>query len=122
MPGGSILCASKSGHAQVLKCLHTEFGLAAEDAHAWNNEPLRWASQRGHLEVVKYLLEKDTAKGISKQAYNKILRADKFYSKGLQRIEDYLEPIMKVADPDRIVSVLLQSAKEGATRINAIKK
>jgi len=63
-----------------------------------------------------------TAKGISKQAYNKILRADKFYSKGLQRIEDYLEPIMKVADPDRIVSVLLQSAKEGATRINAIKK
>ena len=63
-----------------------------------------------------------TAKGISKEAYNKILRADKFYSKGLKRIEDYLQPIMKVADPDRIVSTLLNSAKEGASRINAIKK
>ena len=38
------------------------------------------------------------------------------------RIDDYLEPIMKIADPDRIVSTLLNSAKEGATRVNAIKK
>jgi len=80
---------------------------------------------KAQLKMIYGALSEDlklTAKGISKQAYNKILRADKFYSKGLQRIEDYLEPIMKVADPDRIVSVLLQSAKEGATRINAIKK
>ena len=49
-------------------------------------------------------------------------KANKFYSKGLERIDDYLEPIMKIADPDRIVSTLLNSAKEGATRVNAIKK
>ena len=80
---------------------------------------------KAQLKMIYGALSEDlklTAKGISKEAYNKILRADKFYSKGLQRIEDYLQPIMKVADPDRIVSVLLQSAKEGATRINAIKK
>ena len=40
----------------------------------------------------------------------------------MKRIESYLEPITKVADPDRIASLLLNSAKEGSTRINAIKK
>ena len=49
-------------------------------------------------------------------------RANKFYNTGLQRIDDFLEPIMKVADPDRIVSIMLNSAREGASRINAIKK
>ena len=80
---------------------------------------------KAQLKMIYGALSEDlklTAKGISKEAYNKILRADKFYSKGLKRIEDYLQPIMKVADPDRIVSTLLNSAKEGASRINAIKK
>ena len=80
---------------------------------------------KAQLKMIYGALSEDlklTAKGISKEAYNKILRADKYYSKGLKRIEDYLQPIMKVADPDRIVSTLLNSAKEGASRINAIKK
>ena len=80
---------------------------------------------KAQLKLIYGALSEDlklTAKGISKQAYNKILRADKYYSKGLKRIEDYLQPITKVGDPDRIVSVLLNSAKEGASRINAIKK
>ena len=80
---------------------------------------------KAQLKMIYGALSEDlklTAKGISKQAYNKILRADKYYSKGLKRIEDYLQPITKVGDPDRIVSVLLNSAKEGASRINAIKK
>ena len=80
---------------------------------------------KAQLKMIYGALSEDlklTAKGISKEAYNKILRADKFYSKGLKRIEDYLQPIMKVADPDRIVSTLLNSAKEGVSRINAIKK
>ena len=80
---------------------------------------------KAQLKLIYGALSEDlklTAKGISKQAYNKILRADKYYSKGLKRIEDYLQPITKVGDPDRIVSILLNSAKEGASRINAIKK
>ena len=80
---------------------------------------------KAQLKLIYGALSEDlklTAKGISKKAYNKILRADKYYSKGLKRIEDYLQPITKVGDPDRIVSVLLNSAKEGASRINAIKK
>ena len=80
---------------------------------------------KAQLKLIYGALSEDlklTAKGISTQAYNKILRADKYYSKGLKRIEDYLQPITKVGDPDRIVSVLLNSAKEGASRINAIKK
>ena len=80
---------------------------------------------KAQLKLIYGALSEDlklTAKGISKQAYNKILRAHKYYSKGLKRIEDYLQPITKVGDPDRIVSILLNSAKEGASRINAIKK
>ena len=80
---------------------------------------------KAQLKLIYGALSEDlklTAKGISKKAYNKILRADKYYSKGLKRIEDYLQPITKVGDPDRIVSILLNSAKEGASRINAIKK
>jgi len=53
---------------------------------------------------------------------NALSRANNYYNSGLKRIDNYLEPIAKTADPDRIASLLINSGKEGATRLNAIKK
>jgi len=53
---------------------------------------------------------------------NALSRANKYYKSGLNRIDNYLEPIFKTSDPDRIASLLLNTGKEGATRLNAIKK
>jgi hypothetical protein len=58
----------------------------------------------------------------NQKGLNDLLRANKYYQSGLQRIENYLEPISKVADPDKISSLLINSGKEGASRLNAIKK
>ena len=55
---------------------------------------------------------------LKKQFY----RANKFYEAGLKRIDDYLKPIINIADPDRIASTLINSGKEGVTRLRAIKK
>ena len=53
---------------------------------------------------------------------NALSRANNYYKSGLNRIDNYLEPIYKNSDPDRIASLLLNTGKEGATRLNAIKK
>ena len=53
---------------------------------------------------------------------NAFSRANNYYNSGLKRIDNYLAPIAKIADPDRISSLLLNTGKEGASRLNAIKK
>jgi len=55
-------------------------------------------------------------------AEKSINNANKFYEKGLKRIDDYLKPIINIADPDKIASTLINSGKEGVTRIRAVKK
>ena len=58
----------------------------------------------------------------NKKGLNALNRANNYYKTGLKRIENYLSPIAKIADPDRISSLLLNTGKEGASRLNAIKK
>ena len=53
---------------------------------------------------------------------NALTRANKYYQSGLKRVDDYLLPIAKTADPDRIASLLINTGKEGSSRLNAIKK
>ena len=53
---------------------------------------------------------------------NALSRANKYYQSGLKRVDDYLLPIAKTADPDRIASLLINTGKEGSSRLNAIKK
>jgi len=55
-------------------------------------------------------------------AEKSITRANKFYEAGLKRIDDYLKPIINIADPDKIASTLINSGKEGVTRLRGIKK
>jgi hypothetical protein len=81
---------------------------------------------KAQLKLIYGALSEDLKAGAKQlggqKALNAFTRSNKFYQSGLKRIESYLEPITKVADPDRIASLLLNSAKEGSTRINAIKK
>ena len=53
---------------------------------------------------------------------NALTRANNYYNSSLKRIDNYLAPISKIADPDKISSLLLNTGKEGASRLNAIKK
>jgi len=53
---------------------------------------------------------------------NALTRANNYYNSGLKRIDNYLAPISKIADPDRVSSLLLNTGKEGASRLNAVKK
>jgi len=80
---------------------------------------------KAQLKLVYGALSEDMkalAKAKGTKAFNAYTRANKYYQSGIQRIEDFLEPINRVADPDRLTSLLLNTGKEGATRINAVKK
>ena len=52
---GALGEACYYGHLEVVKYLHTEFGLTADDARTLHDEALTYACENGHLEVVKYL-------------------------------------------------------------------
>ena len=82
--------------------------------------------EKAQLKLVYKALSDDLGKGIAKNGGKKgtraYKRANSFYKSGLKRIDDYLEPIYKTGDPDKITSLLMNSAKEGYTRVNAIKK
>jgi len=79
---------------------------------------------KAQLKTIYGLLSEDiklSLKGNVK-GLNALSRANKYYQAGLKRVDDYLEPIAKTADPDRIASILINTGKEGASRLNAIKK
>jgi len=81
---------------------------------------------KGQLKQVYGAISEDlkiAAKKLGGNAAEKaIIRANKFYEGGLKRIDDYLKPIINIADPDKIASTLINSGKEGVTRLRAIKK
>ena len=80
---------------------------------------------KAQLKLIYGALSKDLdvlAKEQGEQAVNALNRANKYYNAGITRIDDFLEPLNRVADPDRLVSLLLASGKEGSSRINALKK
>ena len=87
--------------------------------------PLVSDVDKGSLKLVYKAISDDLlsfTKSQGSKAANTYNRANNYYRSGLDRIENYLEPIQRVADPDKLTSILLSSSKEGATRINAIKK
>lgn len=55
------------------------------------------------------------------KAVKALNRANKVYQAGLAKIETFLQPIYNKANPDLLVRELMASAREGATRLNAIK-
>jgi len=81
---------------------------------------------KGQLKLIYGALSEDLKIAAKKYggvaAEKTITRANKFYEAGLKRIDDYLKPIIKAADPDKIASTIINSGKEGVTRIRAIKK
>lgn len=81
--------------------------------------------EKGQLKLIYKALSEDLKIAAKKyggdKAVKEVINANKFYSKGLQRIEDYLQPIVNAADPDKLVMSLLSSGKEGATRLNAVR-
>ena len=80
---------------------------------------------KAQLKLIYGALSKDlddVAREQGKQAVNALNRANKYYNAGLTRIDNFLEPLNRVADPDRLVALLMASGREGASRINALKK
>ena len=81
---------------------------------------------KGQLKLIYGALSEDLKAAIKKfggdEAERAFIRANKFYAGGIKRIEDYLKPIMNIGDPDRIVRTLLNSGKEGVTKLRAVKR
>ena len=81
---------------------------------------------KGNLKLIYGALSEDLKIAAKKyggdKAVNAITRANKFYEAGLKRIDNYLKPIIKKADPDKIVQDLINSGKEGVTRLRGVKK
>ena len=77
--------------------------------------------EKGQLKLIYKALSEDLKIAAKKyggtKAVGELNRANKFYQAGLKRIEDYLQPIVNIADPDRIVSNLLNASKEGVTKL-----
>ena len=63
--------------------------------------------EKGQLKLIYKALSEDLKIAAKKyggdKAVKEVINANKFYSKGLQRIEDYLQPIVNTADPDKLV-------------------
>ena len=59
--------------------------------------------EKGQLKLIYKALSEDLKIAAKKyggdKAVKEVINANKFYSKGLQRIEDYLQPIVNAADP-----------------------
>ena len=55
------------------------------------------------------------------KAMNALRRANRVWEAGTTKLEDFLQPIFNKANPDLIVRELMAGAREGATRLNALK-
>jgi hypothetical protein len=55
------------------------------------------------------------------KAMNALRRANRTWEAGTTKLEDFLQPIFNKANPDLIVRELMAGAREGATRLNALK-
>ena len=81
--------------------------------------------EKGQLKLIYKALSEDLKIAAKKfggsKAVGELNKANKFYQM-IKKNEDYLQPIVNIADPDRIVSNLLNASKEGVTKLKAIKK
>ena len=80
---------------------------------------------RGDLKQLYGALTRDIEAGVlntgGPTAVKALQRANGVYEKGMQKLEDFLQPIYNKVDPDNIVKSLMGSSAEGATRITAVK-
>jgi hypothetical protein len=55
------------------------------------------------------------------KAMNALRRANRVWQAGNKKLEDFLQPIFNKANPDTLVKDLMASAREGSTRLLALK-
>jgi len=105
---------------QAVKAIKQKIGSKLADYSMVND------ATKGELKSIYGAISKDILSSASKQggdeAATALIRANKFYDAGLNRIETWLEPIYNTANPDNIVKTLLASTTEGASKINAVRK
>ena len=104
---------------EALKTMRSRIGDRLSDATLIGN------TERGQLKQLYGALTRDIEAGVlntgGPAAVKALQRANATYEKGLQKLEDFLQPIYNKADPDNIVKSLMGSSAEGATRIAAVK-
>lgn len=104
---------------EALKTMRSRIGDRLSDATLIGN------TEKGQLKQLYAALTRDIEAGVlntgGPKAVNALQRANATYEKGLQKLDDFLQPIYNKADPDNIVKSLMGSSAEGATRIAAVK-
>ena len=81
-----LIQASKDGDLSQVKSLIIEGAIV----HAWDDEALRYAAERGHLEIVKYLVEECGANVHAKDDYALHLAADRGHLGIVKYLKSYI--------------------------------
>jgi hypothetical protein len=101
----------------VLLDLRSAVGRKLADAGLVSDIP-RAQLKRIYRELTADIQAAANQAGVSK-SFN---RANSFYSAGLKRIEDVLEPLVKNRSPEKVFEALERGGKSGATQIRAVMK
>ena len=104
---------------QALKALKQRVGNRLLDAD------LIGTQEKGMLKQLYSALSSDIESGVFRygglEGSKALTKANRVYAAGLEKLEDFLQPLYNKTNPDLIVRELLASATEGATRLNALK-
>lgn len=80
---------------------------------------------RGELKAVYAALSRDietAAAAHSDEALKAFKRANRYYSAGIGRVEDFLEPLAKKVEPERIFENLWSGSKAGPTKVRTVMR
>ena len=82
-------------------------------------------SEKGALKQLYKALSTDIEQGVFRYGGNEgskaLARANKVYQQGLEKIEDFLQPIYNKVDPDKLVGQLFSAGTQGATQLQALQ-
>jgi len=104
---------------EALKKLRTLVGNEISDSTIASDVP------RSKWKPLYAALTKDmatAAKEAGPKAESAFVRANNYYSAGMQRLDDVLGPIMKKGDPEDVFKAAISGTQEGATTINGVMK
>lgn len=76
---------------------------------------------RSEMKRLYAALSSDMENAVSGPARQQLKNANQFYKKGIERIETFLDPAVRNAEPGRVLRNLISGGKVGSKRIRAIR-
>lgn len=82
-------------------------------------------SEKGALKQLYKALSTDIEQGVFRYGGNEgskaLAKANRVYQQGLEKIDDFLQPIYNKTDPDKLVGQLFSAGTQGSTQLQALQ-